>query len=183
MQTVSLQLYCENIPSDSKKEVITNTIHTIIGDSGYSVVGVNIDKPWGSYLCIDSANTDKFIEEFFPFLSPDEARLGVIDAELSPKILIVAPGQRLSWQYHNRRAECWRFLTQGMFNKSISDEEGDKIEAHAGDIVQFKKSERHRLNGVEGMYVVVAEIWQHTDSNNLSDEEDIVRLQDDYMRE
>jgi mannose-6-phosphate isomerase len=29
---------------------------------------------------------------------------------------------------------------------------------------------------------VVAEIWQHTDVTNLSDESDIVRLQDDFGR-
>lgn len=29
---------------------------------------------------------------------------------------------------------------------------------------------------------IVAEIWQHTDLENSSDEEDIVRLQDDFGR-
>jgi hypothetical protein len=29
---------------------------------------------------------------------------------------------------------------------------------------------------------IVAEIWQHTDESNPSDEDDIVRLQDDYSR-
>ena len=27
---------------------------------------------------------------------------------MSPKILIVKPGARLSWQYHHRRAEIWQ---------------------------------------------------------------------------
>jgi hypothetical protein len=31
-------------------------------------------------------------------------------------------------------------------------------------------------------YAVVAEIWQHTDINNPSDEDDIVRWQDDFER-
>ena len=31
-------------------------------------------------------------------------------------------------------------------------------------------------------YAVVAEIWIHTDKDNLSDEEDIVRLEVDYDR-
>ena len=31
-----------------------------------------------------------------------------IGGKLSPKILIVKPGARLSWQYHNRRAEIWQ---------------------------------------------------------------------------
>jgi hypothetical protein len=40
---------------------------------------------------------------------------------------------------------------------------------------------RHRLVGL-GDWGVLAEIWQHTDLQNPSDEEDIVRLQDDYGR-
>ena len=31
-----------------------------------------------------------------------------IENKLSPKILIVKPNVRLSWQYHNRRAEIWQ---------------------------------------------------------------------------
>ena len=41
--------------------------------------------------------------------------------------------------------------------------------------------ERHRLVGLDKIGVV-AEIWIHTDSNNLSDENDIVRINDDYNR-
>ena len=29
---------------------------------------------------------------------------------------------------------------------------------------------------------IVAEIWQHTDKNNPSDEEDIIRVQDNFGR-
>jgi hypothetical protein len=41
--------------------------------------------------------------------------------------------------------------------------------------------QRHRLIGLD-QWGVVAEIWQHTDSENPSDESDIVRLQDDFGR-
>ena len=30
--------------------------------------------------------------------------------KLSPKFLVVGPGQRLSWQYHHRRSEIWRLI-------------------------------------------------------------------------
>ena len=53
---------------------------------------------------------------------------------------------------------------------------------NVGELVQFQKEERHRLVGLSN-FGVVAEIWIHTDSNNLSDEEDIVRLEDDYSRD
>lgn len=51
------------------------------------------------------ADGDRFVEEFFPDVDPVQARLGNPDAELSPKILLVTPNQRLSWQVHARRAE------------------------------------------------------------------------------
>jgi quercetin dioxygenase-like cupin family protein len=50
-----------------------------------------------------------------------------------------------------------------------------------GDTITFKIEERHRLVGLSN-FGVVAEIWIHTDLNNPSDEQDIVRLQDDYSR-
>lgn len=150
--------------------------------AGYTVVELNNEKPWGGYIRIDNGEADRFVEEFFPGVSPEEARLGV-EVELSPKILIVSPEQRLSWQYHHRRAERWVFITNGSYNKSQTDDPGEAIIAEPRHIVQFETGERHRLNGLPGEYSLVAEIWQHTDPDNPSDEEDIVRLQDDYHRE
>ncbi len=51
-----------------------------------------------------------------------------------------------------------------------------------GDIIEIQKGERHRLIGLSD-FGIVAEIWIHTDSVNPSDENDIVRLQDDYARD
>lgn len=151
-------------------------------DAGYELVEVNADKPWGAYLRIRSDQADRFVEEFFPGLTAEEARLGVEGAELSPKFLIVKPGERLSWQYHHRRAERWTFLTDGAYRKSATDEEGERIEAKASEVVQFKTGERHRLEGMPDGVVLVAEIWQHSDIENASDEDDIVRVSDDYQR-
>jgi len=50
-----------------------------------------------------------------------------------------------------------------------------------GDQIKLKQGERHLLIGLDD-YSVVALIWQHTDKNNLSDEEDIIRVQDDFGR-
>ena len=162
---------------DFVKEVIG-----YINDAGYTIVEINDQKPWGAYIRMSSDEAKRFIQEFFPGLTPEEARLGIDDAELSPKFLIVAPNQRLSWQYHNRRAERWAFLTPGGYKKSETDEEGDTKQARPGDVVQFLRGERHRLVGVGGQYVVVAEIWQHAEIDAPSDEDDIVRLADDYKR-
>lgn len=149
--------------------------------AGYTIVELNDQKPWGGYIRINNNEANRFVEEFFPGVSPEEARLGM-DIELSPKILIVSPEQRLSWQYHDRRAERWVFLTKGSYNKSATDEQGSPLVVEPGHVVQFETGERHRLNGISGAYSIVAEIWQHTNPDNPSDEDDIVRLADDYNR-
>lgn len=161
---------------------LVSELGELISDNGYTVVEKNDHKPWGAYLRLASEDADRFVEDFFPGLDPTDARLGVEGAELSPKFLIVTPGQRLSWQYHDRRAERWCFLTPGAFRKSTSDEESDRILATSGEVVQFETGERHRLEGMPDSLVLVAEIWQHVDPAHPSDEDDIVRLSDDYQR-
>ena len=106
----------------------------------------------------------------------------MIGEKLSPKFLVVAPQQRLSWQYHHRRAEIWRVL-HGPVKVAISksDEQGVPEPYNNGDIITLDKGDRHRLIGADG-WGVVTEIWQHTDPQQPSDEDDIVRLQDDFGR-
>ena len=50
-----------------------------------------------------------------------------------------------------------------------------------GDEIRLYKGERHRIIGMDE-YAVVAEMWIHTDKDNPSDENDIVRIQDDFNR-
>ena len=163
-------------------QALVAEIEKLATQAGYTIVEKNVDKPWGAYLRIDSSQADEFVADFFPGLTPEEARLGIEGAELSPKFLIVKPGERLSWQYHDRRAERWCFLTAGAYRKSATDDEGDRIEAQPGEVVQFECGERHRLEGHTDGIVVVAEIWQHSQPEAPSDEDDIVRLADDYQR-
>lgn len=161
------------------------TIHSIarhLEDAGYTLAEINADKPWGAYLRLDGGDAEKFCSDFFPSISFSEAQLGNPDAELSPKILLVEPNLRLSWQKHARRAECWTFLTDGYYHRSDTDDEADRVTAPAGEFVQFAAEERHRLVGNEQAPTIVAEIWQHTDAGHLSDENDIVRISDDFSR-
>lgn len=65
--------------------------------------------------------------------------------------------------------------------RSNTDEEGELKEYHPKDQVKLQQGERHRLIGLDG-WGIVAEIWQHTDASNPSDEDDIVRVQDDFGR-
>ena len=64
---------------------------------------------------------------------------------------------------------------------SNTDEELEIQQLSSENFIQLGKGERHRLIGLDS-WGIVAEIWQHTDSENPSDEEDIVRLQDDFGR-
>jgi mannose-6-phosphate isomerase len=45
----------------------------------------------------------------------------------------------------------------------------------------LKQGERHSLIEIDD-YAVIAEIWQHSDLNHPSNEDDIVRIQDDFVR-
>ncbi|MBI3883764.1 MAG: phosphoheptose isomerase [Sphingobacteriales bacterium] len=115
----------------------------------------------------------------FPHLKKEDLLIG---DKLSPKILLVAPKVRLSWQYHHRRAEIWKLIGgEAAVVTSDTDEEKDEHILKQGDIIQLKQGERHRLVGTDG-WGIVAEIWQHTDATKPSDEEDIVRVQDDFGR-
>ena len=57
-----------------------------------------------------------------------------IGGKLSPKILIVKPEARLSWQYHDRRAEIWQVYkgTAGII-RSDYDEENEMKVFNEGD--------------------------------------------------
>ena len=65
--------------------------------------------------------------------------------------------------------------------RSDTDVEKETANLSIGNIVQLKQGERHRLIGLNG-WGIVAEIWQHTDADNPSNEDDIVRVQDDFGR-
>ena len=105
-----------------------------------------------------------------------------MSGKLSPKILVVKPDARLSWQYHHRRAETWRVISGPVgIIRSDNDVEGEMENYQIGEKIILHQGERHRLIGLND-WGLVAEFWQHTDAFNASDEEDIVRVQDDYSR-
>ncbi|MBD2714759.1 hypothetical protein KBK19_06915 [Microvirga sp. STR05] len=146
--------------------------------------GFNIDKqdqtrPWGGFFVIDESQAQAFADAYFDNMSVDELR---ISGKLSPKVLLVAPEKRLSWQYHHRRAEIWR-VVQGPVGvvTSSTDEETEVKTYQPGELITLRQGERHRLVGLDS-WGVLAEIWQHTDATNPSDEDDIVRVQDDFGR-
>ena len=146
---------------------------------GYRIVDFDFKRPWGGFLVIDEKQVNKFAGQFFEDITIDSLKIG---GKLSPKLLIVNSNARLSWQYHLRRAEIWRVYkgTVGII-RSNDDDQKPLLTLNEGDQVKLKQGERHRLIGLK-QRALVAEIWQHTDPNNPSNEEDIVRLQDDFGR-
>lgn len=161
------------------KDAVFKNIEEWLTAENFSVVKQDKTRPWGGFFVIDESQATRFAAQFFPHLKMTDIQ---ITNKLSPKILLVAPEKRLSWQYHFRRAEIWKVL-QGPVGVKISDTdiEGDLQELPKDSFIQMNKGERHRLIGLDS-WGIVAEIWQHTDPNSPSDEEDIVRLQDDFGR-
>ena len=146
---------------------------------GFGIERQDQSRPWGGFFVIDEGQAQQFADTYFGGLAVDGLRIA---GKLSPKILIVAPGQRLSWQYHHRRAEIWR-VVQGPVGvvTSDTDDEGELQTYRVGEQVTLRQGERHRLVGLAG-WGILAEIWQHTDAQQPSDEDDIVRVQDDFGR-
>jgi mannose-6-phosphate isomerase len=168
-----------NFSADTTKGFVFDTIAASLQDQHLRVDKQDITRPWGGFFVIDEQDADKFITLYFPHLTKADLMIG---GKLSPKILVVAPDKRLSWQYHHRRAEIWKLIggVAGVVT-SNTDQEKDVSNLGMGDIIQLKQGERHRLIGLKG-WGIVAEIWRHTDPSNPSDEDDIVRLQDDFGR-
>ena len=151
----------------------------ILENQGLRIDSYDLSRPWGGFFVLDENQAQAFADIYFSGTNAEELRKS---GRLSPKILMVKPGVRLSWQYHNRRAEIWR-VVEGPVGvvRSATDEEGELVRFEAGETIVLDKGERHRLIGLEG-WGVVAEFWQHTDPDHPSDEDDIVRVQDDYAR-
>ena len=151
----------------------------MLEQQGFTIVKHDSERPWGGFYVIDEAQAPQFAAHYFPDENLDALR---ITEKLSPKLLMVAPGKRLSWQYHHRRAEIWKCIggTVAVATSDSDKEQGQHI-LQVGDIIKLYQGKRHRLIGLGG-WGIVAEIWQHTDVKNPSDEDDIVRLQDDFGR-
>ena len=152
----------------------------ILGQS-FTLADVDEHKPWGAYYRLDDRHADEFIKKYFPGRSVEELGKG---GSLSPKFLIFEPGKKLSFQYHHRRAEIWHVISgQLMATITDQDHEADYKIYDEGDELSYGAEARHRAGAPEGNeWCVVAEIWQHTDSENPTDESDIVRLKDDFGR-
>jgi len=91
------------------------------------------------------------------------------------KEILVKPGQRLSYQLHNKRSEHW-YLVKGKAVVTLNDV--DK-ELEAGESIEIPVEAKHRIANQGKEDVVFIEIQTGT----YFGEDDEVRLEDDYNRD
>jgi mannose-6-phosphate isomerase-like protein (cupin superfamily) len=167
-----------DVGGDDKKEVFQQAARILL-DKNFHLIDLDVTRPWGFFISVDETQAPEFINEFYGGVD----LIGIDQSlPLRPKFLGIAPDKRLSWQYHHRRAEIWHCLA-GEFDlvTSQTDDEDQTQRVKAGEVVSMPQGLRHRGVGLDG-WALVAEIWQHTDLDNPSNEDDIVRVQDDFGR-
>ena len=159
-----------------------NTFKDIEADllaNNLQIASFDHQRPWGGFFVIKEEDAQRFSNIYFDGFDVDTLRKA---GKLSPKILLAKPQSRLSWQYHHRRAETWRIIKGPVgVIRSLDDIETTVKNYNKGETITLKQGERHRLIGLND-WGIVAEFWQHTNQSNPSNEDDIVRVQDDYSR-
>ena len=91
------------------------------------------------------------------------------------KVITVNPGQRLSLQTHRQRAELWTVLDDAPMHITVGDRTWS---AQRGELIWVPLGALHRMANSGDTPARILEVgFGHFD------EEDIVRVQDDYARD
>jgi mannose-6-phosphate isomerase-like protein (cupin superfamily) len=109
------------------------------------------ERPWGSFTVLDDELSDHKV-----------------------KRIVVAPGKRLSYQKHAKRAEHW-FIVSGVATVTLDGEELTRL---PGEGVDIGIGVAHRCENRGTEPVVFIEVQTGT----YFGEDDIVRLEDDFGR-
>jgi mannose-6-phosphate isomerase-like protein (cupin superfamily) len=167
------------IPPDAARTDVFGHVLTQLTAIQLVPESMDLARPWGGFFVIGEEKAEHFTRVFFPERSFQQLSLS---GRLSPKILMVEPGRKLSWQYHHRRAEIWKSVhgEVGLIT-SATDAQGPLELLREQQAIELPTGHRHRLVGL-GHWGVVAEIWVHTNPARPSDEEDIVRIEDEFGR-
>jgi mannose-6-phosphate isomerase len=88
------------------------------------------------------------------------------------KLIYVNANSRLSLQYHKKRSEFWKVI-KGTAMVEIDEK---RIVLEEGETIMIRKQAKHRVHALESECIIL-EI-----SYGRFDENDIVRLEDDYQR-
>lgn len=108
------------------------------------------ERPWGSWHVVD------------------------VGAGYKVKRIHVQPGQRLSYQTHEHRAEHW-VVVAGIATCVVEDE---TVVAGPGGYISVDQGAAHRITNQHIEELVIIEV-QH---GHYTGEDDIIRLDDDYGR-
>ncbi len=103
-------------------------------------------------------------------------RWTVLDAGagFTVKKIEIEPGHRLSLQYHHHRSEHWLVIE----GDGVVELDGDLIEISQRSHVHIPLNAVHRVKNTGSVTLIILELQQGT----VLDENDIVRLEDDYAR-
>ena len=159
---------------------------------GLKIKKIDEHRPWGGFVRFTHGSVDGFLEAYWRTFLIDywrqhlreylrRVRTAKPAVGIDAKLLLVAPGQRLSLQAHEGRSELWRVLegpvvvVTGTTEEKVSDRE-----VRPGEVVRIACRHLHRLAAPPSGWGVVAEIWEHEDFADPSDEDDITRYDDDY---
>ena len=96
------------------------------------------------------------------------------DPTTKVKRITVNPGQKLSYQYHHKRQECW-IVIKGNLTIVLDDE---KVFREYGESFRIPKGAKHRAWNETDEIVEFIEVQTGT----YFGEDDIVRISDDYNR-
>jgi len=119
------------------------------------------------------------IENDFSYIEKEDrpwGRFYVIHNEPNYKIkrIEVNPSSRLSYQYHKGRSETWVIIS-GNAVATIDDE---KINLTQGSTITIPRLSKHRIENRSMDVLIFIEIQ----TGNYFDEDDIIRIEDDYNR-
>jgi mannose-1-phosphate guanylyltransferase/mannose-6-phosphate isomerase len=119
-------------------------------DAGLTELPATVHRPWGTYATLRKEDGYQV------------------------KRITVAPGQKLSLQYHHKRAEHW-VVTQGKAIVQVGDEE---FETGPWEYRYIPLGEKHRLTNIGETELVLVEVQV----GDYLGEDDITRLDDEYGR-
>ena len=117
-----------------------NYLHEIedeIKGLGFKIIVKDFERPWGGFLVVNEDQLQDFANQFFDGIDVENLKIG---GKLSPKILIVKPNSKLSWQYHHRRAEIWKvYKGEVGVLRSFDDNQKPLKKLITGDQIKLKK--------------------------------------------
>jgi len=156
-----------------RKKDLFEEIRLHLSKQGFYIAKQELDPLWGGSVLVEEEQAEEFMREYFKKSTLTDQRLV---HPVRPKFIVVAPGQAIDWQYHHRRAEWWRVVVGEVGVKiNQSDEEPEIQIQKPGDFILLEAETRHRLVGLEN-WAIIAQVWQHIDVKNLSDDADVVRM-------